>query len=123
LPALRVERQSAATRTRIETERQARIRQDLAAQLAKAEAQFVGTRKVVGKIPAQLNAARLAELQSTARYKAGLGTIAEVAEAQRLVSQSEIDESIAHLAVWRSMLAISVAQGDIEPFLRAASGR
>jgi len=123
LPGLRIQRKAEAARTQIEIERQGRLRQDLAAQLARAEAQFVGTRRVLEKLPIQLNAARQAELQGTARYKAGLGTVAEVAEAQRLVTQSEIDQAMANLAVWRAMLAISIAQGDIEPFLRAASGK
>ena len=123
LPGLRVQRQMEATRTRIEMQRQEQLRQDLAAQLARAEAQFAGARRLVEKIPAQVQAARAVELQSTARYRAGLGTIAEVAEAQRLVAQGEIDLSLSHLAVWRAMLAISAAQGDLEPFLKAAAGK
>ena len=123
LPGLRVQKQMEATLTRMETQRQEQLRQDLMAQLARAQAQFEGARRMVDKIPAQVEAASQTELQATARYRAGLGTIAEVAEAQRLVAQSEIDLSLSHLAVWRAMLAISAAQGDLEPFLRAASGK
>jgi outer membrane protein TolC len=123
LPGLRVQRQIEAARTRAEQQRQEQLKQDLAAQQDRALAQFQGTRRVIEKIPAQLEAARQAELQSTARYRAGLGTIAEVAEAQRLVAQGEIEQSLAHLAIWRAMLAVSAAQGDLEPFLKAAAGR
>ena len=70
--------------------------------------------------PMQLEAARATEQQATARYKAGLGTIVEVAEAQRLLTQSEIDDALAKLGVWRAMLASAAAQGDLEPFLDAA---
>ena len=123
LPGLRVQRQIEASRTRIETVRQEQIKQDLGAQQARALAQFTGARRVAEKIPAQVEAARQAELQSTARYKAGLGTIAEVAEAQRLVAQGEIEQSLANLAIWRAMLAVSASQGDLEPFLKAAAGK
>lgn len=123
LPGLRAQRQLEAARTRMEQQRQEQIRQDLAAQQARALAQFQGTRRTIEKIPAQLAAARQAELQSTARYQAGLGTIAEVAEAQRLVAQGEIEQSLANLAIWRAMLAVSASQGDLEPFLKAATGR
>jgi len=122
LPGLRIQRGIDASQTRAEQQRLEQVVQDLAAKLARANAQLTGARRLVKKIPVQLEAARAAELQATARYKAGLGTIVEVAEAQRLLAQTEIDESLAKLAIWRAMLAVSTAQGDIEPFLKAAVG-
>lgn len=122
LPGLRIQRGIDASQTRAEQQRLEQVVQDLAAKLARANAQLAGARRLVEKIPVQLEAARAAELQATARYKAGLGTIVEVAEAQRLLAQTEIDESLAKLAIWRAMLAVSTAQGDIEPFLKAAVG-
>jgi outer membrane protein TolC len=62
-------------------------------------------------------AARDAAVQATARYSAGLANIDSVAEAQRLLTQAEIDDALARLAVWRSLLAIATAAGDIRPFL------
>jgi outer membrane protein len=120
LPGLRIQRGIEASQTRAEQMRLEQVVQDLAARLARANAQLAGARRLVEKIPVQLEAARSAELQATARYKAGLGTIVEVAEAQRLLAQTEIDDSLAKLAIWRAMLAVSTAQGDIEPFLKAA---
>ncbi len=122
LPGLRIQRGIDASQTRAEQQRLEQVVQDLAAKLARANAQLTGARRLVEKIPVQLEAARAAELQATARYKAGLGTIVEVAEAQRLLAQTEIDESLAKLGIWRAMLAVSTAQGDIEPFLKAAVG-
>ena len=58
--------------------------------------------------------------QAEARYKAGLGAIVEVAEAQRLLTQAEIDDSLARLAVWRAALALAAAEGDLQPYLQAA---
>ena len=120
LPGLRIQRGIDASQTRGEQFRLEQVLQDLSAKLARANAQLTGARRLVDKIPAQIEAARAAEQQATARYKAGLGTIVEVADAQRLLTQTEIDESLAKLAIWRAMLAVSAAQGDIEPFLKAA---
>ena len=58
--------------------------------------------------------------QATARYESGLGTIAEVADAQRLLTQSEIGDALARLAVWRGLLAVAAAAGDIQPFITEA---
>lgn len=120
LPGLRIQRGIEASQTRGEQMRLEQAMQDLAAKLARANAQLAGARRLVEKIPAQLEAARAAEQQAAARYKAGLGTIVEVADAQRLLAQTEIDDRLARLAIWRAMLAVSAAQGDIEPFLKAA---
>ena len=44
-------------------------------------------------------------------------TIDDVAEAQRLLTQSEIDDALARLGVWRGLLGIATAAGDIQPFV------
>jgi len=122
LPGLRLQRGIDASQARGEQHRLEQTVQDLKAKLARANAQLAGARRLVEKIPAQLESARSAEQQATARYKAGLGTLVEVADAQRVLAQTEIDEGLAKLAIWRAMLAVSAAQGDIEPFLKAAVG-
>jgi outer membrane protein len=55
--------------------------------------------------------------QATARYQSGLGTIDQVAEAQRLLTQAEIDDALARLGVWRGLLGVAIAAGDIQPFV------
>jgi outer membrane protein TolC len=55
--------------------------------------------------------------QATARYQAGLANIDELAEAQRLLTQAEIDDALARLGVWRGLLAVATAAGDIQPFV------
>jgi outer membrane protein TolC len=72
---------------------------------------------VAENTPIQLEAARATEQQANARYKAGLGTIVEVAEAQRILTQAEIDDALARLNIWRAMLAVAVAEGDLAPYL------
>ena len=59
----------------------------------------------------------LSVLLAQARYRAGLGTLLAVADAQRQLTQAEIDAALARLSVWRAELAVAYTQGDLEPFL------
>jgi len=91
--------------------------QDVTGQIAKAKAVLDGARRVAENTPIQLSAARATEQQATTRYKAGLSNITEVAEAQRLLTQAEIDDSLARLGVWSAWLGVAAAEGDLTPFL------
>ena len=94
--------------------------QDLNGGIEKAKAVLEGARRVAQNTPIQLEAARTTEQQATARYRTGLGNITEVAEAQRLLTQAEIDDSLALLGVWRALLGVAAAEGDLTPFLMSA---
>ena len=48
----------------------------------------------------------------------GLANVIEVAEAQRILTQAEIDDALAKLGVWRALLGAAVASGDLQPFLQ-----
>jgi outer membrane protein TolC len=102
---------------RAQTARYQQIATSLRAQWNAAVATLTGARRVAANTPIQVSAARTAVEQATARYRSGLGNIDEVAEAQRLLAQSEIDDALARLGVWRGLLAVSAAAGDIRPFL------
>ena len=93
--------------------------QDINAQTAKAKAMLDGARRVALHLPAQLEAARATERQATARYQAGLGNLVDVAEAQRLRTQTEIEDSLSRLAVWRALLGVAAARGDLTGFLQS----
>ena len=82
-----------------------------------AAAVLQSTREIAVNTPVQLAAARQSEAQARARYDAGLATILEVADAQSLLAQGEVQDELARLAVWRALLGAAVAQGDIAPFL------
>lgn len=120
-PALRAQAdaENAGVRAREAQARQVEL--DLKTQWRKAVATFEGARRVAQNTPVQLTAARAAVRQATARYESGLGNIAEVADAQRLLAQTEIDDALARLGVWRGLLAIAAASGDLEPFLAEAA--
>ena len=122
LPSIRARQAAQSATMRAQQARAAQISTDLRAQWNRAVAMFNGARRIAGNTPIQASAARTATQQATARYEAGLGTIAEVAEAQRLLTQAEIDDALARLAVWRGLLGVAAAAGDIQPFV-AEAGR
>lgn len=98
-----------------------RVMQDLRGQFEQANARLQGARRVAQNTPAELDAARAAQQQAEARYKSGLGSIVEVADADRLLTQAEIDNALANLSIWRALLGVAAAQGDLQPFLQMAS--
>jgi outer membrane protein TolC len=107
--------QSATIRAQAARARQ--IATDIRAQWNTAVAMLNGARHIAANTPVEVSAARAAAEQATARYRSGLANIDEVAEAQRLLTQAEIDDALARLAVWRALLSIATAAGDIRPFL------
>lgn len=88
-------------------------------QFASREAQVMldAAVRMAANIPTQLAAARQADTQARARYEAGLTSILEVADAQRLLAQAESEDALASLAVWRARLAVAAASGDLAPFI------
>ncbi len=115
--SIRARRQIEASNERREVALYDQAIQDLTAQLEKARAAWEGARQVAENTPVQLRAARDTDTQSRARYQAGLATIVEVADAQRLLVQAETDDSLAKLNVWRGLASIAAAEGNLQPFL------
>ena len=68
-------------------------------------------------------AARQSETQSRARYQSGLATLVEVADAENLLAQAEMDDSIARLNVWRGLFAVAYAQGDLQISCKLCTAR
>ena len=118
-PQIRAQREAEGHREAAEQARLRRLKQDLSAQEERAAAQLDAARKLAELAPEQATAARSAMEQSQARYKSGLAPLLEVAEAQRLLLQAEIDEALAKLNVWRMQLSVATARGDLQPFLEA----
>jgi len=104
------------------SERQEQLAQLIDAQLLGAAAIVDAAQRVAAQTPVAVNAARAAETQATARYKSGLATVLEVAEAERLLTDAEIQDAEARLGVWSALLLASRAAGDLGPFLAAAAG-
>ncbi len=121
LPAIQARRAAQSATVRAETARYQQIAIDLRARWNAATARLRGAREVVANTPVQVSAARAALDQSSARYRSGLANVDEVAEAQRLLTQAEIDDALARLSVWRGLLEIATVAGDLQPFLMEAS--
>jgi outer membrane protein len=119
--AIRAQKAGQSARISAENARYDQIATDLKAQWNGAVATLNGARNIANNTPVQVKAAREALDQATARYKSGLGNIDAVAEAQRLLTRAEIDDSLARLSVWRALLGIANASGDIQPFITEAS--
>jgi outer membrane protein TolC len=112
-------------RTRIEAQNERaelatydRIVQELSSQAEQARAEMEGTRRVAEHTPIQLASARVLEQQSRARYDAGLATIIEVADAERLLLQAEVGDAVARLGVWRALVTDAAARGDLSELLK-----
>lgn len=121
LPSIRAREAGQSATIRAEAARYQQIAVELKARWNGAVATLAGARRVAANTPVQVSAARAATDQATARYQSGLGNIDEVAEAQRLLAQSEIDDALARLSVWRALLGVATAAGDLQPFLAEAS--
>ncbi len=119
-PEIQAQQSVEAARERAEAARLRQLKQDLASQKERAAGDLTAARQLAQLVPAQVSAAQAALSQAQARYKAGLSSVTEVADAQRLLAQAETELALARLAVWRALLHVATADGDLRPFLDAA---
>ena len=104
-----------------EQARQQLIDKTLNESFEKAKAALAAAREVATNTPIELKSAQMAFDQAKARYQAGLTPIDDLAQAQRLLVEAEVDDSIARLSVWRALLQLDAARGDLQPFLQAVN--
>jgi outer membrane protein len=120
LAALRARQVAQSANVRAENSRYALVLAELSGRENSAKAMLEGARRIAENTPIQAEAAKTTLQQATARYQAGLGTVVEVADAQRLLTQAEIDDALARLGVWRAKLTLAAAQGNLQPILLEA---
>lgn len=123
-PALDIIKTRARTRVESALVQQASAARDDVAQAIESQVRLArdtlaAARRVAVNTAVELAAARAAESQATARYRAGLTPVVEVAEAQRLLAQAESDDAAERVNIWRALLLLSRAVGDLSPFLGA----
>ncbi|MDQ3148365.1 MAG: TolC family protein, partial [Chloroflexota bacterium] len=99
--------------------RGAEVTRELGIRQASARAEIDRARRVDLLLTPQLEATRTTEQQILTRYRVGLATIADVADAQRLLAQTESDAAVARLAVWLALLHAADAGGDLSAFIAA----
>lgn len=93
------------------------ILQNLRTQDVQSRARVKAALALAENMPIQTEAARVAVNQSEARYKTGLGSVAQVAEANQTLANSRVQEAMAKVGVWRALLAVASVHGDLKPFL------
>lgn len=118
---IRARRKAEASATLAEQARYDQVVNTLKTQDARARILLDSARKIAANNEIQVKAAQETLTRAKVRYEYGLTNIVEVADAQRLVAQAEIDAAVAKLAVWRAMLAGAKLQGDLKPFLTKVS--
>lgn len=75
-------------------------------------------RKVARETPVLVNSARVRQMQVLKRYSVGLTNVATLAEAEKTLADAEVENAVAQLNVWRSILALGYAQGDLNRFFK-----
>lgn len=80
-------------------------------------------RAIAANTPLQVAAAQQNETQARARYQAGLTGIVEVADAQSLLAQAEMQDQLARVEFWRALLADAAARGDLTPFMAVVASQ
>jgi outer membrane protein TolC len=114
---LRARRAAAAASTRAESALYDESLLEITEQQQAAAAVLQAARAIAANTPIELAAAQESEGPARARYNAGLASILEVADAQSLLAQAEVDDQVARVNVWRALLATAMAHGDLAPFV------
>jgi outer membrane protein TolC len=115
--SLRARKAAAAASARAETALYDEALLTVTSQQQAAAAMVQAARAVAANTPVQLASAQQSEAQATARYQAGLASIVEVADAQSLLAQAEVQDQLARIDVWRALLAQSAAHGTFTSFV------
>lgn len=114
---IRARRKAEANNTLAEQARYDQVITTLKTQDTRARILVESARKIAANNEIQVKAAGETLTRAKVRYEYGLTNIVEVADAQRLIAQAEIDSAVAKLSIWRAMLAGAKLQGDLKPFL------
>ena len=103
--------------TQKEREAYDRLYIELSSKIAEAKAEIDAATAIAKQTPLQLEYATASEKQLMSRYEAGLVTVLEVADAQKQLAQADAENDLASLGVWKALLNLSIAQGDLNLFL------
>jgi outer membrane protein TolC len=115
--SLRARKVAAAASARAEAALYDEAMLTIAGQRQAAAAMVEAARAIVANTPIQLAAAQQAESQARARYQAGLASLVEVADAQSLLAQADMQDQLARIDVWRALLAQAAANGTLAEFI------
>lgn len=96
---------------------------DLAMQIlekkdARARILLQQTSKVASETPKLVEAAQVRETMVFKRYSTGLTNMVSLAEAEKALVEAQVEDAMAQVEVWRSILALAYIQGDLRPFMQ-----
>lgn len=94
----------------------------LASQGQIASATVEAARVIAMNSSAQVAAAQRTASQALVGFEAGRGRFVDLADAQALLAQAELQDADARANVWRALLDEAVARGDLAPLIARASG-
>lgn len=95
----------------------AQVRLDIATQVESAELQYNQDARIAGKTPVQWKIAASIYEALNLSYEAGLIDYTRLYQAQYELTKAELGNATAQLQLWRSLLAIAVAKGNLAIFL------
>ncbi|MBS2003737.1 MAG: TolC family protein [Cyanobacteria bacterium SZAS LIN-5] len=84
----------------------------------RARIELAQAKKVADETPILVEAARVREIKVSKRYSTGLTNMVSLADAEKALASAQVEDAIAQIDVWRSILALSYVQGDLRPFLQ-----
>ncbi|HEY9733127.1 MAG TPA: TolC family protein [Drouetiella sp.] len=93
------------------------VLQNLRTQDLQSRARVKAALALAENMPVQVHASEVATQQAEARYRTGLGSVAQVAQANEVLAQSRVQDAIAKVGVWRALLSVASSHGDIKPLL------
>lgn len=96
------------------------VLQNLRTQDFQSRARVRAALDLAANMPVLTNSARIAARQAEARYASGLGSVAQVAEANQVLANARVQEAVAKISVWRAMLGVAAVHGDLKPFISEA---
>lgn len=101
----------------------ARADYDLAMQIleqkdARARILLAQTKRIADETPRLVDAARVREVKVLKQYSTGLANFVDLADAEKALAAAEVENAVAQVDVWRSILRLSYVQGDLRPFLQ-----
>ena len=99
---------------------------NLKQQDAQAAAMIEASSQIAANAPIKLKAAQEAAESTRIRYRFQLVNVNDVAQNEQLLTQAQVDYATAQLQVWRALLALATAHGNLAPFIdlvaKAAAG-
>ncbi|MBS2000424.1 MAG: TolC family protein [Cyanobacteria bacterium SZAS LIN-5] len=93
------------------------VLQNLRTQDLQSRARVKAALALAENMPVQVHASEVATQQAEARYRTGLGSVAQVAQANEVLAQSRVQDAIAKVGVWRALLSVASSHGDLRPLL------